>query len=178
MIDLKNINLETLKRYTSSQAVNDFDKFLDDLPSNVGGNNLMAVFVMWVIAGFALFFAMGQSDKLLTLQKELNEVNALKPPVPVLEYKPVDKDVLDKLSEVVSDTYKGIKITVRQGGSVLITAQDIDFSPQFIASISSFQRGARNWKVSIVDMCVGRDCIGAKLKATLSIEKVRVITKN
>ena len=174
MIDFKNFNLEKLKRYTSAQAVNDFDKFLDDLPVNVGINNLTTVLVMWAIAAVAVFFAIEQSDKLLSIHQKLNEVNALRPPVPTLEYRAVEKAELDKFTETLTEIFKGIRINTRQGGVVAINAQDTDFYPQFIASISYLQRGARNWKVNITDLCVGRECTGSQLRATLTVEQVRV----
>ena len=54
------------------------------------------------------------------------------------------------------------------------SAQDTDFFPQFLAAVGYFQRGAKNWKVNISEMCVGRDCKSAKLTAKLKIETVKI----
>jgi len=173
-MDLKNFNLETLKRYTSSQSINDFDKFLDALPSNVGMNAMTALVVMWIIAGSFLYFVSGQSDKAATIRSSLTEVESLTPPVPSLEYNPVEKTKLDEFSKTVKEIYKGLNITAKNGGEVMISAQDTDFFPQFLAAVGYFQRGAKNWKVNISEMCVGRDCKSAKLTAKLKIETVKI----
>ncbi len=165
---------KVIQRYTSSQAVNDFDKFLDALPLNVGYNALIAMGIMWMIAGGAMFFVSGEVEKVTLMNKELKEVQALQPPIPVLKYVPIGAKRLKEFSERVGETYKGLVIMPRSDGKVVITAHDTDYFPQFISAISYFQRGGKNWKVVMDYLCVGRDCTGSKLAANLKIDVVRI----
>jgi hypothetical protein len=174
-MDFKNIDINGLiKKYTSPQAVKDFDTFLDDLPANLGTNILIAAGVVWLFAGALIFFVSQEAGKLSEMRNELVKVEALQPPVPVLSTIAVDKASLDVFAETLSDLYKGIIIKVGSGGEVSITAQDTDYFPQFLATISYFQSGGKNWRISMKDMCVGKDCIPSKLKATLKIEVVKI----
>ncbi len=165
---------KVIQRYTNSQAMSDFDKFLDDLPLNVGYNALIAMALIWVIAAGSWFFVSMEVEKVTIMNKELKEVQALKPPIPVLKYVPVGSKHLKEFSAKVAETYKGLVILPRNDGRVVITAHDTDYFPQFISAISYFQRGGRNWKVVMEYFCVGKDCTGSKLTANLKIDIVRI----
>jgi len=170
----KVFNIETLKHLLSARSIRDFDEFLDSLPLNVGYNALLFVGIMWAIAAGTLFFTINQADKAAALRSNIMEVRALKPPVPQVEYKDVDRKKLEEFSEFVKKTFQDINVVTRNGGQVILSAQDTDFFPQFISAISYFQRGARNWKVNIKELCVGRDCKTTKLMALLIVQTVNI----
>lgn len=167
-------NIATLKRLINSRSIRDLDDFLDEIPLNVGYNALLFVGIMWAIAAGTLFFTINQADKAAALRAEIMGVKALKPPVPSLEYTAVDRKKIEEFAEFVRKTYQGINVVTRNGGQVILTAQDTDFFPQFISAIGYFQRGSRNWKVNVKEMCVGRDCKTTKLMAALVIESVKI----
>lgn len=173
-MDFRKLDFNALKRYTSPQAVKDFDAFLDAMPMNVGYNALIAAGLVWVMAGSAIMFTSMETEKVSKLHTDLMKVQALQPPVPVLKHIPVDKDQLKVLTDRISATFKGVSVTSNTPGSVSVSAQDTDYFPQFLAAISYLQRGGKNWKVRISTFCAGRDCQGNKLAAELKVEAVRL----
>ena len=152
----------------------DFDRFLDELPVNVGYNALIAAGMAWVIAGVAVLFTSMEVDKVSHLRADMLKVEALQPPIPVLKYSPVSKLDIENLGKKIEETYAGIHIVVSGEGGAIISATDTDYFPQFMAAVNTFENGARNWKVDIASFCVGRDCVGSKLSASLTIKSVRV----
>lgn len=168
------IDWSSLQRYTSPQAMKDLDAFLDALPLNVGYNALIAAGIAWAVAGAAVLFASTEVGKVSELRAEMMKVEALQPPIPVLEYIPVGKDGIERVSKKITESYKGISVATGAPGKATVTAQDTDFFPQFLASISMIENAGKNWKVSLDRMCVGRDCTGSKLSADLKIEAVKV----
>lgn len=171
-MDFKKFSFASLQRYTSPQAIKDFDSFLDHLPVNAGYNALIAAGITCLLAAASVWFAAQQTEKVSKLHADLITVQALQPPVPVLKYVPVDKNVLKALTDKISGTFKGITVTGSGNGDVTLSAQDTDYFPQFLAAISYLQRGGKNWKVRVNTLCVGRDCKAAKLTANLKVESV------
>jgi hypothetical protein len=154
---LKDFNMANLQRYTSAQAVKDFDHFLDALPINVGYNALIAAGLTCLMGATSVWFSAQQLENVGKLHTELTNVQALQPPVPVLKYVPVSAAVLKPLADKILANFKGIKIEAGEG-TVKVSAPDTDYFPQFLAAISYLQRGGRNWKVQTQALCVGRDC--------------------
>jgi hypothetical protein len=171
--NLGNIDWNALKRYTSPQAVKDFDAFLDALPLNVGYNALIAAGMAWLLAGSSVFFTSMQVEKVSKIRTELAKVEALKPPVPIIQYVPVSEASLKDLQKKITDTYKGVTF-VGTSSSLTVSALDTDYFPQFLAAINTLQNGGKNWRVSVNTLCVGRDCATSKLMANLKLEVARV----
>ncbi|MBI3440960.1 MAG: hypothetical protein HY052_04030 [Proteobacteria bacterium] len=172
-MDSKKIDWVVLKRYASSQAIRDLDRFLDAVPMTVGYNALIAASFAWLLAGSALFFTSIETGKVTKMHADLMQIQALRPPIPVLKSVPVNASALKALATKIAALYKGVLLTESEGG-VVITAQDTDYFPQFISAISYLQRGGKNWKVQIETLCVGSACTGAKLAAKLKVESVRI----
>lgn len=171
-MDFKEFNAN-LQRYANAQAVKDFDKFLDALPVNVGYNALLAAGACCLMGILAVWFTSQELEKVSRLHAELMNVQALHPPVPDLKYTAVSPKALEPLTKNIANTFKGVAVGVGRGeGEVTISAQDADYFPQFLAGISFLQRGGRNWKVRINALCVGRDCKGPPLSATMKVEAV------
>lgn len=170
----KNIDINSLRKYFTAQAVKDFDAFLDALPMTVGYNALAAVGIAWIIAGGAVVFTSMEVEKVSKIRAELMKVEALKPPVPVIEYLPINQNVINETTKKIMETYKGINIVAGGSGSVTVSAADTDYFPQFLGAMSFLQSGGKNWRVRIDSMCVGKDCPTSKLSATLKIEVAHV----
>lgn len=173
MKNFGNIDWNALKRYTSPQGVKDFDEFLDALPLNAGYNALIAAAIAWLLAGTAVFFTSMQVETVSKIRTELAKVEALKPPIPVIQYTPVPEAALKDAQKKISDTYKGITFAGSSAG-LTVSAQDTDYFPQFLAALNTLQNGGKNWRATITSMCVGRDCTGSKLSATVKLEIARV----
>ena len=173
-MDLKKLDMEALQRYTSPQAIKDFDRFLDALPVNVGYNALIAAGLACLMGASAVWFSAQEMQKVSKLHSDLTNVQALQPPVPVLKYTPVPQKALKPLNDKIAATFKGIIVNGNNDGELNLTAPDTDYFPQFLAAISYLQRGGKNWKVKINTLCVGRDCKAAKLAANLKIEQVSI----
>lgn len=174
MIKLGKIDLRVLQRYTSSQAVKDFDRFLDNLPMNVGYHALAAAGLAWVIAAAAVLFTFTEVGKVSKFRTELMEVGALKPPIPVLKYDPVSKADLDKSGRKIKKIFTTIDATVTQDGKISLKAMDTDYFPQFLGAINFLQNGGKNWRVTSDSICVGRDCKGSPISAAFKVEYVRI----
>lgn len=168
------IDWRVVQRYASAQGVKDFDRFLDAMPLNVGYNALIAAGVVWIMAVFSVMFASNEIAKAGELRTQIVEVEALQPPIPTMKYVPVGQGDIKRISDNVMATYKGINIISAGEGGAVISAQDTDFFPQFLAAVSFLQSGGKNWKVAFKNLCVGRDCTGSKLSATLTLQEVRV----
>jgi hypothetical protein len=172
-MNAKDINA-MIQKYTSPQALKDFDSFLDNLPLNVGNNALIAAGVVCLMGAASMWFCAEQLQNVSKLRTELTNVQALQPPVPVLKYVPVKVDVLKPVAAKIEATFKGVKLDATDG-DVKISAADTDYFPQFLAAISYLQRGGRNWKVKTESMCVGRECKAAKLSADMKVEMVEFV---
>jgi hypothetical protein len=168
-----NIDWNAIKRYTSPQAIKDFDKFLDALPMNVGYNALIAAGIAWLVAGSSIFFTSLQVEKVSTIRTELAKVEALKPPIPTIQYVTVPNATVKALEDKIIETYKGVSLT-GSPTALIVSAADTDYFPQFLAAINTLQNGGKNWRVSISTLCVGTDCPANKLMATLKIEIAKI----
>lgn len=174
MADFGKIDWRVLQRYTSSQGIKDFDLFLDSLPINVGYNALIAAGMVWVIAGAAVLFASMQVEKVTSLRAEMIKVEALQPPIPQLVYSPVSQQEIETLGKKINETYPGINVSQSGEGRAIVSAQETGYFPQFMAAISTLENGGKNWRITLDEMCMGRDCVGSKLSATLKVEFARI----
>ncbi len=170
-MDFKQFNMATIQKYTSPQAIKDFDRFLDNLPVSVGYNALIAAGIICLMGAVSVWFSSVELGKVSKLRADLTNVQALKPPVPVLKYLPVSQSLLTPLTKKIAATFQGVTL-IPGNGEVKITAQDTDYFPQFLAAISYLEHGGRNWKVSTSHLCVGTDCKTAKLYVDLKVNVV------
>lgn len=163
-----------MQRYTSPQAVKDFDSFLDSLPINVGYNALIAAGVAWAIAGMSVLFTSIEVGKMSTIRAEMMKVEALQPPIPQLQYFPINKGALDDLAKNIESTYDGVSVTSPGDGKLTVSANDTDYFSRFMAAITTVQNSGRAWRVTVDTLCTGMDCKGSKLNATLNVENATI----
>lgn len=165
-----------MQKYMNGESVKDLDRFLDNLPMAVGYPALAAAGVAWVLAGMSALFAAGEIEKATQLRAELMKVEALQPPVPRVVYSSVSKTQLEQVLKNVNGLYPGITVTASGEGQVTLSGGQVGYYPQFRAAISHIQSVERNWRVSIQDMCMGRECNGGGLSATLKVDLARIDT--
>ncbi len=156
------------------QSIKDFDRFLDSLPLNVGYNAIIAASIAWILAGAAVVFASVEAGKVSKLRSDLLAIEALKPPIPQMEYNNVSKPILETLVKKMEKLYPGVGIIVNGDGGITISGSAVSYYPQFRAAIGHIVNGGRLWRVNVNKICVGRECKGPSLQAELNVSMARV----
>lgn len=170
---LKSFDWRSLKKYTSPQAAEDLNVFLEKLPSNTSQSLLIAAGVAWAFAGAIGLYTTVQIQQLTDLRTELQEAQALEPIVPKIKDVPVGQAEVAQFVDKTKEVYQGLSIK-GQGASILITAKSTGNFGQFREAIGHVQNGGSGWRVSIDRLCVGRECDRDPLAAALKINKVSV----
>lgn len=174
-MDFKNFDASKLKRLMDPNAAKDLDKFLDNLPTTVGYNALIAAGFTWLLAAGAVLFAMTEASKVAELRTELLQVESLQPPVPVIEFVPVNKTQLESFIESVEriNLYPVLTFRVTGDGKLEISSKAEEFTAMTYA-IGHVQGGGKNWKVEVDSMCIGPECQSGTLRADLKITTIKV----
>jgi hypothetical protein len=173
LIDIKNFDWRSLKKYLEPGAANDLNAFLEKMPQNAGQSVLIAAGIAWGAAGALGLFTAVQLQSLTTLRAELQDADALQPVVPEVRNIPVDASAVKTFAESAKNIYRGIEIK-GQGSSITITAQNTSSFPEFREAIGHVQNGGQGWRVNVQRLCVGRECSNYHLGATLRISKIDV----
>lgn len=170
---LKDFDWRSLKKYTSPQAADDLNAFLEKLPQNTGQTMLIIAGVAWGAAGAIGLYTTVQLQKLTEIRAELQEADALKPVVPQIKDVAVRPKEVETFVGRIKETYGGLKIS-SNGPTITITAQSTAAFGQFREAIGHVQNGGSGWRVNIDKFCVGRECDRYPLSASLRINKVSV----
>lgn len=170
---LKNFDWRSLQKYTSPQAADDLNHFLEKLPHNTGQTMLIIAAVIWGVAGMTGLYATVQIQQLTELRSELEEMNALKPSVPQIRDVAVNANDVKTFIENTKGTYRGLDIKA-SGATVLMTSTTTGAFGQFREAVGHVQNGGSGWRVNIDRLCVGRECEKYPLAASLKINKVSV----
>ncbi len=170
----KKVNWGIVKRLFSSQTFKDFDKFLDALPRRAGLSPIIAAGVMWVAAGVSILFAYTKSMEMSEIQKQFLEAEALTPSVPKIEAIKISDAELEPFVLKLAKVYPNLRINFRRGGKVSVQANSTKLYTQWRAAIDHFSYGRSGWRVAVEEMCVGRECEGMPLFATIRIEQVSI----
>ena len=170
---LKSFDWRSLKKYTSPQAADDLNAFLEKMPQNVGQTMLIIAGVVWGVAGAMGLYTTVQLQTLTELRAELEEAESLKPVVPVIKDVAVRKEEVTQFVDKIKETYQAISIDAN-GASILITADTTAKFGIFREAVGHVQNGGSGWRVNIDRLCVGRECERRPLAAALKINKVSV----
>lgn len=170
---LKNFDWRSLQKYTSPQAAEDLNVFLEKMPQNAGKTMLVIAGVAWAAAGAAGLYTTVQLQQLTQLRAELAEAKALQPTVPQIKDVPIDGKAVQNFVDGAKDIYTGLSIR-SNGASIEITGKSTGLFGQFREAIGHVQNGGSGWRVSIDTFCVGRECKKAPLQTVLKINKVSV----
>lgn len=163
-----------LKKLVNPQSADDFNRFLEKLPQNVGQTALIAAAIAWVGVGALGLYASIEINKLIERRTELAETEAMVPPVPKLSNKPVPKTEVEEFVKVLEDQYSLLTFKNVGGNSVVVTAGTYKAFGQFREAIGHIQNGGEGWRVQLDKLCVGRECDKEELGVTLKINKVKV----
>ncbi len=174
MIDFKNFDWTALQKLANPQAADDLNAFLEKMPKIVGQQVLIAAGIAWAAAGAFGLYTTVQVQNMTTMRAELQEARAVQPPVPKIQDVPVNRNEVESFVEGAREIYRGLDIKAN-GSAVVITASATGSYAEFREAIGHVQNGGVGWRVNIDRLCVGRECKGAPLGATLKINKVSVI---
>lgn len=173
-MDFKSIDLTILKKLADPKLSGDLNAFLEKLPHNAGNTVLIAAGIAWATAAALGLFTTLQTQQMTELRAKLQELEALKPNVPVVKDVAVSKEEVEAFGKKLQSTYGGLTVTYGDA-SLLITANTTANFGQFREAIGHTQNGGDGWRVSLSKLCVGRECDqNQKLGAALKINKVSV----
>lgn len=170
---LQSFDWRSLQKFTSSQAAEDLNKFLEKMPGNVGQTMLIMAGVTWACAGGIGLYTTVQLQQLTELRAKLQDASALQPVVPTITDVAIKPDEAKKFAESLKEVYKGLNITTT-GSAITIAAKSTADFAQWREAIGHVQNGGSGWRVNIDKLCVGRECDRDPLAATLKINTVTV----
>lgn len=171
----KKFDIVAIQRYLSSQAVKDFDSFLDSLPEKAGKISLICAAIVWICAAAAILFVSTQTSALNKMKLEQISVEALVPKVPQVVKRPVDREDLDEFLESIKGEYSKVSAKANRSGQVTVSSPTTSGYFEFRRLLDHLQYGGNNWRIDIETMCIGRECKGAQINANLLISQVRVV---
>jgi hypothetical protein len=162
-----------IRKLSHPSAAGDLGKFLEKLPVHAGNTMLMIAGVAWAVAGGAGLFATIQAQQLTDLRAKLEESKALQPIVPQIVDVAIAPAEVTKFAEELKDVYSGVQIQA-SGSEINISSANTANFGQFREAVGHIQNGGSGWRVSVGKLCVGRECQGPPLQASLKINKVDV----
>lgn len=168
-----NFDWRSLQKYTSPQAANRLNLFLESIPQNTGQTLLIIAGVVWAVACATGLYTTVQLQNLTKLRAELQEMKAIKPAVPAITDTQVNASIIKDFVENLQKIYGGLNIQFN-GAQISISANTTGMFGQFREAIGHVQNGGSGWRVNIDKLCVGRECKGSPLSVTLKINKVSV----
>ena len=173
-MNLKSFDWKSLQKYFGSNAADDLNVFLENLPQNAGKTVLIAAAIAWGVAAAGGLFTAIQTQKMTELREELKETKALKPAVPIITNIGIGKSEVENFVNKAKESYKGLDIKTN-GSTIIITARNTRNFTEFREAIGHVQNGGNGWRVSLEKLCVGRECDKqSKLAASLKVNKVSV----
>ena len=174
---LQKFDWRSLKKYTSPQASEDLNKFLEQMPANAGQTLLIIAAVAWGVAGILGLYVTVQIQQLTEMRAELQEAEALQPVVPKISDVAISSGEVTKFVESVENIYGGLDLRA-SGSAVSLQAKSTGNFGQWREAIGHVQNGGSGWRVNVDHLCVGRECKPNPLAATLKINKVSVQNPN
>lgn len=162
-----------LKQYVSPKAVEDANTFLEKLPQNTSKTMLVVAGVIWAVAATLGLFTTVKMQEFAEKTLEKEEKQALLPIVPKVRDTPVNSREIQAFVDDMQKIYKGLDIK-RNASEIMITARTTSTFGQFREAIGHVQNGGTGWRVSVNQLCVGRECVRYPLSTSLKINKVSV----
>ncbi|HCK32152.1 MAG: hypothetical protein CMH32_01600 [Micavibrio sp.] len=163
-VDINNI----IKQLTGPNSTQDMMTFFEGLPSKAGKTLLVAGGVAWMVAGVAILYGSIQSDKIAQMRIDLAQTEALTPPVPTVKNINVDQGQIEYFVTRAAEEYKKTGVDIKnENGKIVISGNTGRQYGAFREAIGHIQNGGDGWRVSVEQLCVGRECAG-KSKAAKS----------
>lgn len=172
-VKVKKFDWRSLKKYSSPQAIDDFNRFLEKMPQNTNKSILVVAAVVWASAGAIGLYATVKMQEFAEISLERDNAQALVPNVPVISDRPVDEKTIASFVDEIQKIYKGLEI---KGSSATITvrAKSTAQYGEFREAIGHIQNGGSGWRVNVERLCVGKECQQVPLAAALKINLISV----
>lgn len=170
---LNGLNWHSVNKYMSSQAIDDFNTFLEKLPLNTNKTVLIIVGIVWGCGAALGLYTTVKMQEFARISVEYGEEKALVPKVPAIKDNPVSPAEVTKFVDELQETYKGLEIKANASIIVVRSKSTAQFG-EFREAIGHVQNGGVGWRVNIDRLCVGRECLQFPLSASLKINKVSV----
>lgn len=168
------IDIVTLKRYLSPGAYKDLDVFVEQLPMRAGQGLIIAGVAAWLMAGLAITYVTMQANHIMQLRADILKAEALKPTVPVINRAAADGKSVDEFAKKLAELYKQLSVSAR-GNRIELRAATTDKYGAFREAVGHAFNGGPGWRLSVDEMCVGRECEGNQgLYGTFSVFRLQV----
>ena len=168
------IDAVMLKRYLSPNAYKDLDSFIEQLPVRAGKGIIIAGVCAWIAAGLAVLYVTMQANHIMALRADILKAESLKPTVPVISKIAVDQAEIKAFATRLTELYPQIAITA-QGSRIEIRGTSTDKYGAFREAVGHMFNGGKGWRVTVEQMCVGRECANnLKLFGAFTINRLRV----
>jgi hypothetical protein len=167
------MDLHKLQKWMSPQATSDLNDFLEKMPQNAGNAALIAAGIAWMAAASFGLFATVKVQELTEMRAELKETQAKRPAVPNIRNVPINQNQLRSFVADLERLYPNLVIK-QQGSSIFVGAAELAMFGNFREAVGHVQNGGVGWRVTVDNICVGRECRREKLAALLRINKVSV----
>jgi len=172
-VNIKSFDWRVLKKYLGPQAINDLNDFLERLPQMAGQSALIAGGIAWLSAAAIGLYTTVQTQSLIEMRAELQETEALRPNVPTLRNIPVNQKEVARFVNNLKSSYPNLNIS-QKGPIISVEAKSTAQFGVFREAVGHVQNGGSGWRVSVDQLCVGRECSKNALTASLRIGKVSV----
>lgn len=150
-------DMALIQRWLSPQGYQGFDAFIENLPSRVSQTVLIAAGVAWAVGGVGLVYANMQSEKVAKLRDELLKTEALKPTVPTIAENSVPVAEITAKMDLIKKVFKDLTITPGEG-SIIISSEEPKMYGAFLQTIYTVMGLGDGYKITMKEMCQGRDC--------------------
>lgn len=163
----------SLQKYTSPQAVDNFNRFLEKMPQNTNKSLLVTAAIVWAIAGAIGLYTTVKMQEFARISLEREEAQALVPNVPQIKDKAVDAKLVTDFVDEIQQIYKGLEIK-GNSANITIRAKSTAQYGEFREAIGHVQNGGSGWRVNVDRLCVGKECPQYPLAAALKINQISV----
>lgn len=168
------LDLNSLNKYLSPQAMGDLNKFLEEMPMRAGYGVLIAAGVAWLAAGLAVVYATTIAKDVAEIRAELVKSEALKPVVPNLVKSTVPADELKAFVARVDPLYANVSLSLA-GEILIVQSTSGRYFGAFREAINHVYNGGQGWRLSLESLCVGRECgKGGFLRGEFKVNRLKV----
>lgn len=167
------IDWTRIKKLSDPATFDDLNRFLEKMPDNTGKTILVITGIVWLCAGAIGLYANIQMQHLIDTKVRLEDLSALKPEVPKVQTVPVSHSELKKFVEKIDPLYKNLRLTLN-GSDITITSSATRHFTEFRESIGHISNGGQGWRISVKEMCAGKECESNQLHAVISVSRVNI----
>lgn len=172
-MDFKKVNWQAVGNAFSPSSLDNLNSFLERLPYNTNKFVVIVIGIVWLVAALLGLYTTVKIQEVAQLRAEREEEKALSPIVPMVTETSVSEHELKAFVDELQGIYKGLEIKV-SSANIIIFAKSTAMFGQFREAIGHIQNGGLGWRVSVIKLCVGKECDLNPLYATLKVSRVAV----